>query len=48
MTDFTEKLIDVPKAVDNDVAMRKLAFMGKEIDVLTEEQEKYLNSYTLV
>ena len=39
-----EKLIDVPKAVDMDVAARKLAFMNKEIDVLTEEQEAYLNA----
>ena len=29
------------------MAKRKLAFMGKQIDVLTEEQEKYLNSYAL-
>ena len=37
-----EKLIDVPNEVDVDVAKRKLAFLGKEIDVLTPEQEKYL------
>ena len=42
-----EKLIDVPEEVDRDVAKRKLAFLGKEIDVLTPEQEKYLNSYSL-
>lgn len=42
-----EMLIDVPKEVDNDVAIRKLRFLGKEIDVLTEEQERYLNSYNL-
>jgi len=45
--ELTEKLIDVPLDVDNDVAKRKLAFLGKEIDVLTPEQEKYLNSYNL-
>ncbi len=39
-----EKLIDVPEEVDYDVARRELAFLGKEIDVLTPEQEKYLNS----
>ena len=39
---LTEKLIDVPNEVDVDVAKRKLAFLGKEIDVLTPEQEKYL------
>lgn len=37
-----EKLIDVPVEVDKDVAKRKLKFLGKEIDVLTPEQEKYL------
>ena len=46
-SELTEKLIDVPEEVDKDVAKRKLAFLGKEIDVLTPEQEKYLNSYTL-
>ena len=34
---------DVPREVDMDVAARKLAFMGKQIDVLTEEQIAYLN-----
>lgn len=37
-----DMLIDVPKEVDEDVAARKLAFLGKQIDVLTEEQKKYL------
>ena len=41
---LNEKLIDVPVEVDMDVAARKLAFMGKEIDVLTEEQVAYLNA----
>ena len=45
--ELTEKLIDVPEEVDRDVAKRKLAFLGKEIYVLTPEQEKYLNSYTV-
>ncbi len=45
--ELKEKLIDVPEEVDRDVAKRKLAFLGKEIDVLTPEQEKYLNSYAL-
>lgn len=44
---LTQKLIDVPVEVDKDVAKRKLAFMGKKIDTLTEEQETYLNSSTL-
>ena len=37
-------IIDVPVEVDHDVAVRKLAFLGKKIDVLTPEQEAYLNS----
>ena len=41
---INEKLLDVPKEVDQDVARRKLAFLGKEIDVLTEEQIAYLTS----
>ncbi len=45
--ELTEKLIDVPREVDLDVARRKLSFLGKEIDVLTPEQEAYLNSYNL-
>ncbi|HAG70318.1 MAG TPA: adenosylhomocysteinase, partial [Lachnospiraceae bacterium] len=38
-----EMIINVPKEVDNDVAVRKLSFLGKKIDVLTEEQVAYLN-----
>ena len=40
--ELKEKLIDVPEEVDMDVAHRKLAFLGKEIDVLTDEQKAYL------
>ena len=36
-------LIDVPEEVDYDVATKKLAFMGRAIDALTPEQERYLN-----
>ena len=39
-----EKLINVPRDVDLEVANRKLRFLGKSIDVLTPEQEAYLNS----
>ena len=39
-----EKLLDVPREVDEDVAKRKLKFLGKEIDVLTDEQIAYLTS----
>ena len=40
---LTEKLIDVPREVDLEVANRKLKFLGITIDRLTPEQEKYLN-----
>ena len=40
-----DKVIDVPKYIDNEVANRKLKFWGMEIDKLTDEQEKYLNSW---
>ena len=43
-TELKTKLLDVPVEVDREVAVKKLAFLGKEIDVLTPEQEKYLNS----
>lgn len=39
-----EKLIVVPKEVDEEVARRKLKFLGKEIDHLTEFQKEYLSS----
>ena len=42
--DLKEKLIVVPKEVDHEVAVRKLRFLGKNIDALSPEQEKYLNS----
>lgn len=42
--DLKDKLINVPKEVDMEVAKRKLRFLGKEIDTLTAEQEAYLNS----
>lgn len=41
---LNQRLIDVPEEVDRDVAMRKLDFLGKSIDILTPEQEAYLNS----
>lgn len=41
---LNEKLINVPRDVDLEVANRKLRFLGKSIDTLTPEQKKYLNS----
>ena len=36
---------DVPAEIDADIAALKLASMGVEIDVLTEEQQAYLCSW---
>ncbi len=36
-------LIDVPREVDIEVAKRKLAFLGKEIDTITPAQAAYLS-----
>lgn len=43
--ELNEKIIVVPKEVDNEVACRKLKFWNLEIDKLTDVQEKYLNSW---
>jgi adenosylhomocysteinase len=44
---ITEKLIDVPRVVDLEVANRKLSFLGIRIDTLTPAQEAYLSSSAL-
>lgn len=44
---LTEKLINVPREVDLEVARRKLSFLGKKIDMLTDEQVEYLNSSSI-
>ena len=41
--ELTTRLISVPKEVDNSVAIRKLEFLGKHIDVLTPAQKEYLS-----
>jgi adenosylhomocysteinase len=43
---FTPQVYDVPQAVEDWVAKLKLASMGIRIDRLTEEQQKYLSSWT--
>ncbi len=43
----TDLLIRVPREVDLEVANRKLSFLGKQIDILTPEQEAYLNSSSI-
>lgn len=39
-----EALIKVPDEVDFEVAKRKLAFLGKSIDTLSDKQKEYLES----
>ena len=41
------QVYDVPKSIDEEVARLKLAAFGVEIDTLTAEQEKYLNSWEM-
>ncbi|MDE0636972.1 MAG: adenosylhomocysteinase [Candidatus Poribacteria bacterium] len=41
------RVYDVPKSIDEEVARLKLAAVGVEIDTLTAEQEKYLNSWEM-
>ena len=40
-----KKVYSVPADIDREIARLKLAAMGVEIDKLTPEQEKYLNSW---
>ena len=40
-----KKVYSVPADIDNEIARIKLEAMGVDIDVLTEEQVKYLNSW---
>ncbi len=43
--DLTARLIPVPYEIDREVAERELKSLGKSIDVLTPEQEAYLNYF---
>lgn len=40
-------VLNVPEAIDNEVARRKLKAVGVNIDELTDEQEKYLKSWRI-
>ena len=40
-------VIDVPEEIDKKVALRKLNSWGTQIDVLSPEQEKYVNSWNV-
>ncbi len=41
------RVYDVPREIDDEIARLKLAAMGVQIDTLTAEQEHYLNSWEL-
>jgi adenosylhomocysteinase len=44
-TSLERKVYPVPEEIDNEIARLKLETMGVAIDVLTEEQAKYLASW---
>ena len=44
-TELERKVYVVPKEIDDEIARLKLATMGIAIDVLTEEQARYLASW---
>ncbi len=41
------EVVDVPEEIDKKVAWRKLNSWGTKIDKLTDEQEKYINSWNV-
>jgi len=41
------KVYSVPREIDETVARLKLKAMGIEIDELTEEQKRYLSSWSM-
>ncbi len=45
--ELSPKVYDVPSDIDEKVASVKLETLGIEIDVLTEEQKAYLNSWNM-
>jgi adenosylhomocysteinase len=42
---FENRVYTIPETIDREIARIKLASMGMQIDVLTEEQTKYLSSW---
>ena len=44
---FENRVYDVPESIDDMVAQLKLEAFGVEIDALTDEQVKYLNSWEM-
>jgi adenosylhomocysteinase len=43
--ELRNEVYDVPEELDRSIARMKLEAIGVEIDTLTAEQEKYLNSW---
>jgi adenosylhomocysteinase len=43
--DLERRVLDVPNAIDAEIARLKLASLGVEIDELTEDQRSYLHSW---
>jgi adenosylhomocysteinase len=43
--DLRKQIYNVPEEIDQEVAVLKLVNMGMEIDVLTDEQHKYMKSW---
>jgi adenosylhomocysteinase len=43
--ELERKVYPVPAAIDAEIAKLKLATMGVDLDILTEEQERYLASW---
>lgn len=46
-SEMEPKVYDVPEAIDEKVARVKLETLGIEIDTLTDEQVKYMNSWNM-
>ncbi len=44
--ELEHKVYEVPEHIDTEIARLKLETMGVDIDVLTEEQERYLSSWS--
>jgi adenosylhomocysteinase len=44
---LTPQVYDVPLEIDNEIARLKLKAMDIEIDTLTDEQERYLNEWSM-
>ncbi|MDK2973652.1 MAG: adenosylhomocysteinase [Methanofollis sp.] len=45
--DLAPGVYDVPNAIDEEVAERKLAALGIAIDALTDEQQKYMSAWNI-